>query len=173
MSIISKKICLIGDFNVGKTSLIRRFIEDIFSDEYLTTIGMKVSKKSVTVSPKAPQVNLLIWDIEGHTKQKSISTNYLRGSHGAIVVGDLTRIDTLDNIKNHLQMFLEINPQSQTIVALNKSDLIAPPKLDKLIELYNFNHCNGAIDTYITSAKTGDYVNTMFERLAVRLLEKV
>ena len=81
MSIIAKKICLIGDFNVGKTSLIRRFVENKFSDRYLTTIGVKISRKSITIEATEQQVNLLIWDIEGQTKEKAIPNNYLQGAH--------------------------------------------------------------------------------------------
>lgn len=169
MSVISQKICLIGDFSVGKTSLIRRFIEDKFSDRYLTTIGVKVSRKSVVV--KSSQVNLLVWDIEGQTKQKSISTTYLQGARGAIIVGDLTRNETLKHLPNHLKLFSEVNPQGKTIVALNKSDLITAEKLNKLVELYNFNQYEQVLDTYTTSAKTGQYVNTMFDELATRIID--
>ena len=172
MSIISQKICLIGDFAVGKTSLVRRFIEDKFSDRYLTTIGVKVSRKSVVVK-SSQQVNLLVWDIEGQTKQKSISTTYLQGARGAIIVGDLTRNETLKHLSNHLQLFSEVNPQGKIIIALNKSDLITVEKLNKLIELYNCDRYEQVLNTYTTSAKTGQYVNTMFDKLATRIIEKI
>ena len=66
MSVITKKICLLGDFNVGKTSLIRRFVEDKFSDQYLSTVGVKVSRKSLDVKTdlEIHQVNLMVWDLE-------------------------------------------------------------------------------------------------------------
>jgi small GTP-binding protein len=171
MSIISKKICSIGDFSVGKTSLIKRFIEDKFSDRYLTTVGVKISRKKVTIATSAQQVNLLIWDIEGHTKQKSISLNYLQGAHGAIVVADLTRTDTLKNLASHLKLFLEVNPQGKIIVAFNKSDLITTDKLNKLIERHSFANYNRVIDSYVTSAKTGHSVNDIFEQLAINLVD--
>ena len=81
MSIITKKICLLGDFNVGKTSLVRRFIENKFSDQYLSTVGVKISRKSVNVSTNLDihQVNLLLWDLEGNTKFKSIKPVAERG----------------------------------------------------------------------------------------------
>ena len=126
MSTITKKICLLGDFNVGKTSLVRRFIEDKFSDRYLSTVGVKVSRKSVnlTTEPDVRQVNFLIWDLEGKTKFKSITPSYLKGASGSIVVADLTRTETIENLSLHLQLFSQVNPQSKTIVALNKADLI-------------------------------------------------
>ena len=166
MPVISKKICLIGDFNVGKTSLIRRFIEDKFSDKYLTTIGVKISRKSVVLESTAQQINLLVWDIEGHTKQKSIPKSYLQGAHGAIIVGDLTRMETLERISYHINQFLQINPRCKAMVALNKSDLLSSEKLQQLVQLDDYSDREQIINTYITSAKTGNQVNTMFEQLA-------
>ena len=100
MSIISKKICLVGDFSVGKTSLIRRFVENKFSDRYLSTVGVKISRKSIEVETAIASqlVNLLIWDIEGQTKFQSIATSYLKGASGSIIVADITRPETLEHL---------------------------------------------------------------------------
>ncbi|MGF1539790.1 MAG: Rab family GTPase [Pleurocapsa sp.] len=172
MSIITKKICLLGDFSVGKTSLIRRFIEDKFSDDYLSTVGVKVSRKCLTIrgSKEIHNVTLLIWDLEGHTKFKSITPTYLKGSTGAIIVGDLTRSSTLDNLDQHIELFLEINPHSAIAIALNKADLIQPEKLHRLIELYGSSDCCQVVNTYQTSAKTGQDVNTIFQELTTRMI---
>ena len=173
MSVITKKICLLGDFSVGKTSLIRRFIEDKFSDNYLSTVGVKVSRKSVDYqgSQGLHQVNLLIWDLEGNTKFKSITPSYLKGSSGSIIVADLTRNNTINSIGKHIEVFLKVNPAATIIVALNKADLINPEKLDKLIEIYNSKRFSKVIKTYTTSAKTGEYVNNMFDKLTKSILE--
>jgi small GTP-binding protein len=171
MSVVTKKICLLGDFSVGKSSMIRRFIEDKFSDNYLSTVGVKVSRKSLTITgDRIHEVTLLIWDLEGHTKFKSITPTYLKGSSGAIIVADLTRSDTLDNLDRHIKLFLEINPNSVIALALNKADLIREEKLDRLIELYGSNSCRQAIDTYQTSAKTGQHVDTIFEKLTTAII---
>ena len=170
MSIIAKKICLIGDFNVGKTSLIRRFVENKFSDRYLTTIGVKISRKSITIEATEQQVNLLIWDIEGQTKEKAIPNNYLQGAHGAIIVGDLSRIETLDKIAHHLENFLKINPSSKTVVALNKSDLLTSEKLTKLKQIYEFGDRDLVLRTCSTSAKTGATVEEIFYQLASNII---
>lgn len=169
MSAIAKKVCLIGDFNVGKTSLIRRFVENKFSDRYLTTIGVKISRKSLVVESKG-QVNLLIWDIEGRTKEKSISTSYMEGAHGAIIVGDLSRIDTLEQIDKHLESFQQINPQGKTAIALNKSDLLTAEELNRLIEIYSFGDREQVLQTRSTSAKTGAAVEQIFQQLASSLI---
>lgn len=171
MSIITKKICLLGDFNVGKTSLVRRFVENKFSDRYLSTVGVKISRKSVEVKTQAntEQINLLVWDLEGNTKFKSITPSHLKGASGSIIVGDLTRSNTLDNLKQHLKLFFQINPKSKVIVALNKADLLPPEKLAKLVKNYNIYQLEGIVDVYETSAKTGANVVKMFEQLATAI----
>jgi small GTP-binding protein len=168
MSTISKKICLVGDFAVGKTSLIRRFVEDKFSDDYLSTVGVKVSRKVVdlSVEPTSKQIQLLIWDIEGQTKFKSILPSYLKGASGAIIVADLTRLETMEHLQEHLELFFTINPQSLAIITLNKSDLVTSERLNQLLELYSHQNNYPIIATYPTSAKTGAWVNELFTQLA-------
>ncbi|MGL5796137.1 MAG: Rab family GTPase [Waterburya sp.] len=171
MSVITKKICLLGDFNVGKTSLTRRFVEDKFSDQYLSTIGVKVSRKSIDIETDLDtnQVNLLVWDLEGHTKFKAITPSYLKGASGAIVVADLTRSNSLNNLSQHINLLLEINPESAIAIALNKADLVLEEKLDKLIELYSSFGYKQVIKTYKTSAKTGEGVVNLFQELAMNI----
>ena len=168
MSIITKKICLLGDFNVGKTSLARRFVEDKFSDRYLSTVGVKVSRKSVNIKTERDrQVNLLVWDLEGNTKFKFITPSYLKGASGSIIVADLTRVETLNNLNQHIKLFVEINPQGTIIIALNKADLMPPEKLSQLIEnCHNSYNSNSIVSIHTTSAKTGDNVAKMFDELA-------
>ena len=170
MSVISKKICLIGDFSVGKTSLIKRFIEGIFSDKYLTTIGIKVSRKLISLESSSQEIDFIIWDIEGHTKFKSIAPNYLKGATGAIIVGDLSRQETLAHLQYHINLFLKVNPQGIAIVALNKCDLIEEEKLAKLVELNNFKDNSQVINTIITSAKENTNVDKAFHELAENII---
>ncbi|MEL6928905.1 MAG: Rab family GTPase [Cyanobacteria bacterium J06600_6] len=172
MSTITKKICLLGDFNVGKTSLVRRFVEDKFDDRYLSTVGVKVSRKSVSIKTELDieQLNLLVWDLEGNTKFKSITPSYLKGASGSIIVADLTRKDTIENLKQHLQLFFQINPKSKAIIALNKADLIPPEKLAKLVENYQSQSSKRVLGVYTTSAKTGNRVDEMFQLVAKELV---
>ncbi|MEH2448101.1 MAG: Rab family GTPase [Nostoc sp.] len=173
MSTTSKKVCLFGDFGVGKTSLIRQFVEDQFSDEYLSTVGVKISRKSVDV-PKQDLYNkqnlqLIIWDIEGSNKFKAVAQNYFQGSKGAVIVGDVTQPETLNHLQEHIQSFLNVNPKSYIVVALNKSDMIAAEYLEKMRQMYQFEQSN-VLDTYLTSAKTGKNVDEIFKALANRLI---
>lgn len=170
--IITKKICLLGDFNVGKTSLVRRYIEDRFSDEYLSTVGVKVSRKSLGVETNTDiqQISLMIWDLEGNTKFKSITPNYLRGASGSIIVADLTRNETIKNLDRHLQLFSEINPKGKAVIAFNKADLIPAEKLAKLVENYQSQNPERVLGIYTTSAKTGDLVEEIFQKIATTIV---
>ncbi|MCP5099231.1 MAG: GTP-binding protein, partial [Chloroflexi bacterium] len=96
MRVVQKKICLLGDFAVGKTSLIRQYVEGKFDDRYLSTIGVKISRK--TLKRDAMTLNLLIWDLAGGDNQNQIQATYLRGAVGALMVCDLTRTETIDAI---------------------------------------------------------------------------
>ena len=173
MSSISRKICLVGDFGVGKTSLVRRFVDRQFSDRYLSTVGVKISRKLIKASQKelaiSQELNLLIWDIEGSNKYKAISPSYFQGAKGGIIVADLTREDTLEHLKEHIESFLTVNPQSYIIVALNKSDLIESEYLTKNQHFYQFDNHPMVLKTYLTSAKTGINVDNIFQLLANHL----
>lgn len=168
---------MVGDFGVGKTSLIRRFVDRQFSDQYLSTVGVKISRKTMELSKVKQQekldLQLLIWDLEGHTKFKGIAPSYLQGSSGAIVVADVSRKETIERISEHTQLFLSINPKSSIIVALNKADLVDEEKLEKLVQLVQNQGLERVTEIYYTSAKTGLYVDDIFQKLAYKSLEKL
>ncbi|HFB53827.1 MAG TPA: GTP-binding protein [Sulfurimonas autotrophica] len=150
----SYKIVLVGNFGVGKTSLIRRFVENSFSEEYLSTIGVSISKKTID------DATIMIWDIEGHTEFKPIYKQYLLGAKGFIIVADLLREESIDAIESHIKLSHEVVKEAPVCIALNKSDM--PHTLDdeKLNHIKNLSP--SVIKTLKTSAKNGDAVEELF-----------
>lgn len=160
--VIQKKICLLGDFAVGKTSLIRRFVEDRFDDRYLSTIGVKISRKPVELDDFT--LNLLIWDLAGGDDFSKAGASYLRGATAAIIVCDLTRADTLASYAYYAGQMRALNADAALLFVGNKADLvnkraIAPDELLALAESLNGRYLD-------TSAKTGHQVETTFHTLA-------
>ncbi len=179
--VISQKICLVGDFGVGKTSLIRQFVDRQFSDKYLSTVGVKISRKLISISNQVTdqaniskveltQLQLIVWDIEGSTRFKGIAPSYLQGAKGALIVGDTTRESSMQNLKAHVQLFQSINPTSDVVIALNKVDLIDNKERDRLFESIPDELANSKISIRITSAKTGEGVDEIFQTLARQML---
>ena len=166
MSLIKKKICLLGDVGVGKTSLIRRYVENKFDDSYLTTIGVTISQKTVQTGDHI-KMRFMIWDIEGFTEDEAVSANYFIGAEGALIVADLTRMTTIETISDIIHSFQKTAPKAQLILVGNKTDLInkSHPGLNllkKIAKELNLPHI-------ITSAKSGQNVGMCFERLAEKL----
>lgn len=117
-----RKICLIGDFAVGKTSLVRRFVSDIYSIDYLTTIGVKVETRIVEL-PRKGAVKLVIWDMAGSNSLSTVAKNYLQGASGYLLVVDGTRKETLESalhLKTQVDTVLQSPP---SFGLLNKCDL--------------------------------------------------
>lgn len=175
MAKVSRKICLVGDFGVGKTSLIRRFVDRQFDDRYLSTVGVKISRKLVELDPSLPdiattEVQLLIWDLEGRNKFKEIVPSYLQGSRGAILVGDVSRPGTLHSLTEHVAQFCKINPKSKVMIALNKADLLDEGVPLDLAPLKAVDEHPQVVKRYFTSAKTGNQVDDLFVRLTYQML---
>ena len=165
---IKKKICMLGAFAVGKTSLTKRFVESIFSEKYHTTLGVKVDKKVVTV--KGEDMNLLIWDIHGEDEFLEIRSYYLNGSSGYILVADVTRQDTLARALKIKKMADETVGDIPFILALNKVDILLDWDIDeddvKKLEAEKWK-------IFRTSAKTGENVETMFYELSRLMLKNL
>jgi len=156
---IRKKILLLGDFSVGKTSLVKRYVDGTFDDKYLTTIGVKISKKLLTL--KGVEYELLIWDIEGSTPSKKISLGYYKGASGAIFVADVTRKETIEGIEAHKEVFLSENPDAKFVIAYNKSDKLSEI-LKEQMELTE--------NSFLTSAKNDENVEALFIKLMENML---
>ncbi len=164
---IQKKVCLLGAFSVGKTSLIRRYVDSLFSDKYLTTVGVKIDKKQLHVADK--QLSLMIWDVAGEDAFTSIRTAYLRGMAGYIIVIDATRAHSYDTALDIHKMVKQHAGELPAIFALNKADLKHEWQLDaqQLQHLQQLGY-----PVVETSAKQGAGVETMFQQLATQLGEQ-
>jgi small GTP-binding protein len=163
---IQKKICMLGAFAVGKTSLVRQFVESIYSDKYHTTVGVKIDKKQVTAAGQ--EVNLLLWDIQGEDGVQKLRPAYLRGAAGYILVIDVTRRATLDTAYAIQRSAQEIVGLVPFVVVVNKIDLIDEWDLDD--QAIDDLSRNGWI-VYRTSAKTGRHVEEAFLTLAQKIME--
>lgn len=162
---IQKKICLLGGFGVGKTSLVARFVHSIFSDKYLTTVGVKIDKKSVDVDNN--RVDLVVWDIYGHDDFQKLRVSYLRGASGYLLVADGTRRATLDTAIEVQRVAEESIGPVPFILAVNKADLthdweIERSEIDELAAR--------GWEVLRTSAKTGVMVEGAFSTLARAML---
>ena len=165
MQMTQKKVCTLGTSAVGKSSLVARFVKGIFSDSYLTTIGVKIDKKSIT--QRGHKIDLLIWDLNGEDRFQKLSMNYLRGTAGYLLVVDGTRRSTLDAA-------LALHHKTQAnlgdvpfVVLINKTDR----KEDWEIEEADIKDLQARGWTvHETSAKTGSGVEKAFADLARKLL---
>lgn len=158
----SKKIVVLGHFGVGKTSLIRRFVTDTFSDNYKVTIGVHITKKVVEISVEN-EVSLILWDLEGTDDIATIRNSYLLGTHGAVFVFDVSRPSTFEHLKDDLKIIGDKMPKVPLMVVGNKSDLVTESELLGVLEEQDIS-----VD-FLTSAKTGKEVNTLFLKLATLL----
>lgn len=162
---IQKKVCMIGTFAVGKTSLVRQFVESVYSEKYHTTVGVKVDKKIVTVGED--EVTLVLWDIEGAETGMELRQSYLRGAAGYLLVADGTRPDTLASAEA-----LQARAQATVgtvpfLLLLNKVDLDQHWRVDQN-ELERLRAANWLMTT--TSAKTGQGVEHAFTTLAQKMI---
>ena len=118
---LKKKICMLGAFNAGKTSLVRSFVYSIFEDQYLSTVGVKIDKKLVEIEDQ--QIEFLLWDIAGEDDHFSVPTSYLRGASGYLLVVDGTRKATLKRAQDLQQRTEEAIGPIPFIAVLNKANL--------------------------------------------------
>ena len=165
------KVCFIGDAGVGKTSLIKRFVLDVFDDRYIATIGTKVTKKIVDVDGKA-KVMMLVWDIMGQKGFRELLREaYFFGAHGAIAVCDMTNKETLEEQRYWIKALTDVAGDVPIVFAGNKADL----ENDRVIKEQELRDLAGKYkaQAFLTSAKTGQNVEMVFKALATSMSEKM
>jgi small GTP-binding protein len=162
---LQKKVCMLGTFAVGKTSLVRRFVDSIYSDEYHTTIGVKIDKKVICANER--EMTLVLWDIYGRDDFQSLRMEYLRGMSGYLLVADGTRRNTVQEALSIAQEVEKAFAKVPFICLLNKADLqdeweVGADTEKQLIER--------GWSVMRSSAKTGHAVESAFEELGRKML---
>ncbi len=163
---LQKKICMVGSFATGKTSLVARFVNSIFSDNYQTTVGVKIDKKVVDIQGK--ELNLILWDLYGEDEFQKVKMSYLRGSSGYLLVVDGTRHNTLEKAFNLQIRVEETLGKVPFILIINKSDLAEEWEIDEL-EINQIIQKGWIVIK--ASAKTGWGVEEVFETIGKKILE--
>ncbi|NOY77925.1 MAG: GTP-binding protein [Calditrichaeota bacterium] len=170
--LIQKKICLLGMFGVGKTSLVRRFVYNRFDDSYLVTVGVKVSQKILPPvknrQGRWTQFEFLIWDIAGFEEAGGPTQTYFLGASGALVVADLSRPYTIDVLPKILDSFFAVAPAAKIVLLGNKKDLFTQPE-EQGHSLQGWSE-EKKWPFLLTSAKTGENVEKAFLALARTLV---
>lgn len=166
MGIQARKVCMVGDFGVGKTSSVERFVNNDFSDKYLTTIGVKVDTKVIKVD--SAEIKLVIWDIAGRNRFGNIEFTYLRGSASYLLVVDGTRRTTLSTALELRDSIQDRYGQIPYVILINKSDLQDEWEVTDadIADLKSQD-----ITVYVTSAKSGDNIEQAFIDLSQILVE--
>lgn len=159
----AKKIVLLGHFGVGKTSIIRQFVSNEFSSDYKVTIGVHILKKEILIDDNS--TSLILWDIEGTSDVELINQSYLLGSDGFVFTYDISRPATYVNLLSQIDTLKEKFPKTKIKIIGNKVDLIST--IDT-----NSNDYKAIISKtdYLTSAKTGDNIETLFRDLAIQTI---
>ncbi|WP_445636751.1 GTP-binding protein [Nostoc sp. DSM 114161] len=164
--VFQKKICMIGAFATGKTSLVSRFVRSIFSEKYHTTVGVKIDKKTIDIEDN--KINLILWDLYGEDEFQKVRMSYLRGCAGYLLVADGTRRNTLEKAFDLQTRVEDAIGKVPFILVMNKYDItdeweIEPTELDEVIQK--------GWTVIKTSAKNGLGVEEIFQTLAKKILD--
>ena len=162
---IQKKICMLGAFAVGKTSLVKQYVSGIFSEKYHTTVGVKIDKKVLEIDGQ--EVTLILWDLHGEDEFQKIRASYLRGSSGYLLVVDGTRKKTLGVVEELQRMAQEVLGDVPFVVLINKADLSNQWEVGK--EAVESLESRGW-SVFEGSAKTGEGVEAAFSTLSKHMV---
>ncbi len=173
MGKLIKKICLVGPEGVGKTSLIKRFIDNSFDEKYRSTIGVQISQKLIELKP-GQSVELIIWDLEGFDISKNYPMSYLLGAATFIFVADVSRPNTISELASiYSRILANTKMDVAPLIAINKIDLISVNEREtELNKLKSSTIFSSASSFHLTSAKLGDSVEEIFNSVALSICTK-
>lgn len=163
MTVVTSKVCVVGDFAVGKTSVVERFVNNQFSEKYLTTVGVKVDTKEIEQTASGITHKLVVWDVAGSDRFGHTEFAYLRGASGFIFVADGTRPKTLQSVYDLREQIHEQYGPAPCVLLVNKRDLTTQWDVsdERMRQLgTDYGH------VYTTSAKTGDDVDVAMTELS-------
>jgi small GTP-binding protein len=166
LAVIQKKICMLGSYAVGKTSLVARFVKSIFSDKYLTTVGVKIDKKIVSLDGE--DVMLVLWDLAGEDEFIQVRMSYLRGSSGYLLIADGCRRSTLDKAMELQQRAEDEMGSAPFILLVNKADLKSEWEINEA-DLDALSQKGWLV--LETSAKTGANVEEAFLSISEKMVK--
>ena len=170
---LAEKICVLGDSGVGKTSLVRRYAQDRFDDDYITTCGAKVTVKKIRLDyPERnlqPRLSVQIWDVTGE-HGGSLNPAFYRGASGALVVGDAVRLETQLDLWRWIEAFRAEAGDVPVIIVVNKSDIMDRQEFDFLLmdDLASEYGCSYTM----TSARRNDRVDEAFRTLCQSMVRR-
>jgi small GTP-binding protein len=172
MARIKVKICLVGEMAVGKSSLIRRYVQHLYDDKYLSTLGVNVTRKSFELPSPAGGVpvdfEMMIWDVMG---RRGVHESYFHGVAGIVAVCDVTRRETLDALPGWIEDVRRVAGTPVIVIAANKTDLVNESRIEAT-EIARLAESMGA-EWLATSAKSGENIEELFRQLAERVLASI
>ena len=163
------KVLLLGDSEVGKSCFLMRYSDNVFVENYITTIGLDYKLKTVKLD-NGKTIKVQLWDTAGQDKYRTIAKNYYKGSHGILLLYDITKLSSFDNIREWIRDIKEEVDENAIIFLIgNKIDLsdkriISKEKGDELAEEYK-------IPFFEASAKSGENVDEIFKALYKKINE--
>jgi Ras-related protein Rab-5C/Ras-related protein Rab-22 len=164
----ARKIMLLGEIGVGKSSIVQRLVFDRFDMEYKPTIGVDIYRYELPATPRRGPMSLIVWDTDGNLSDLMFRHIYMRAASAAMIIGDLTRRDTLDTMVRLAQGFADELPGRYTGFLLNKHDLVE--RLDAR-EIPKSIQDRGT-QARLTSARTGENVEAAFSEVGDAILRR-